>query len=435
MLSDMDKVVHTPAEVPTPSTGPAGVGEQVGVWFVGAKGSVATTALVGALAIRDGLAPGLGCVTELPELADAPLPGFDRLVFGGHDVTDAPYRKRAEELAAQAVIPAQLLTPLTDALAHADAEVRQVVTDDQAATRDAGAAQRAQVERLQADLVDFSERHGLARVVVVDVSSTHAPVDVEHPDLATAAAVRDAWDAGRAPLPPSAVHPWAAFEAGAGYVAFTPSPGVDLPCLVDLGRETGATWAGADGKTGETLLKSVLAPMFVQRALRVDSWASVNLLGGGDGSTLSDPVAAKSKTSTKAAGLEAMLGRHVPGPLHIDYVPDMGDWKTAWDQIRFSGFLGTAMTLQFTWQGCDSALAAPLVLDLARLTAACMAAGRTGPVSELGFFFKNPLGSDEHALAVQWQDLLRLAGSLTQDASPASVDLSAPAHATATTTR
>ncbi|MGJ7442613.1 inositol-3-phosphate synthase [Aquipuribacter sp. MA13-6] len=429
----MDKVVHAPAEVTAPTTGPAAGSDQVGVWFVGAKGSVATTALVGALAIRDGLATGLGCVSELPELADAPLPGFERLVFGGHDVTDAPYRKRAEDLAAQAVIPAQLLAPLTDALARADAEVRHVVTDEEAARQDAGAAQRAQVARLRGDLADFAERHRLARVVVVDVSSTHAPVDAEHPDLASAAAVRQAWDAGRAPLPASAVHPWAAFEAGAGYVAFTPSPGVDLPCLVDLGRETGATWAGADGKTGETLLKSVLAPMFVQRALRVDSWASVNLLGGGDGDTLSDPVTARSKTSTKAAGLEAMLGRHVPGPLHIDYVPDMGDWKTAWDQIRFSGFLGTAMTLQFTWQGCDSALAAPLVLDLARLTAACMAAGRTGPVSELGFFFKNPLGSDEHALAVQWQDLLRLVGSFAE--SPASVDLSTPELVTPTTTR
>lgn len=414
MLSDMDKGVQEPVEVTAPTDGTA---DRVGVWFVGAKGSVATTALVGALAIRDGLAPGLGCVTELPELAGAPLTGFDRLVFGGHDVMDAPYRKRAEELAAQAVIPVHLLAPLTDALARADEQVRQVVVAELGDDVDPGAAQRAQVARLRTDLTDFVAAHGLARVVVVDVSSTHAPVDVEHPDLATAAAVRDAWDAGRAPLPASAVHPWAAFEAGAGYVAFTPSPGVDLPCLVDLGRETGATWAGADGKTGETLLKSVLAPMFVQRALRVDSWASVNLLGGGDGSTLSDPVAALSKTTTKAAGLDAMLGRHVPGPLHIDYVPDMGDWKTAWDQIRFSGFLGTAMTLQFTWQGCDSALAAPLVLDLARLTAACMAAGRTGPVAELGFFFKNPLGSEEHALAAQWQDLLGLSQSLSQGAS------------------
>ncbi|WP_380166701.1 inositol-3-phosphate synthase [Jannaschia sp. R86511] len=397
----------------TQGSGPGTAGDRVGVWFVGAKGSVATTALVGALAIRDGLASGLGCVTELPELAGTPLPGFDSLVFGGHDVLDVPYRKRAEELAAQSVIPGQLLEPLTDALARADDEVRQVATAERDG-HDAGAAQRAQVARLRADLEAFVGRHGLARVVVVDVSSTHAPVDVADPDLASAAAVRAAWDAGRSPLPASALHPWAAFEAGAGFVAFTPSPGVDLPCVVDLGRELGATWAGADGKTGETLLKSVLAPMFVQRALRVDSWASVNLLGGGDGSTLSDPVAARSKTTTKAAGLEAMLGRHVPGPLHIDYVPDMGDWKTAWDQVRFSGFLGTAMTLQFTWQGCDSALAAPLVLDLARLTAASMAAGRTGVVSELGFFFKNPLGSDEHALAVQWQELLRLTGSLAE---------------------
>ena len=389
---------------------------RVGVWFVGAKGSVATTALVGALAIRSGLAPALGCVTELPELAAAPLPSLERLVFGGHDIVDVPYGKRAELLAAQGVLPAECLPALSDELQRADDEVRLVVVPD-TSPADPGRAQRSLVAQLRQDVLDFAARHDLARVVVVDLSSTQAPVDAAHPDLRSPGSVRQAWDEGRAPLPPSALHPWAAFEAGAGFVAFTPSPGVDLPCLVTLGTETGAVWAGADGKTGETLLKSVLAPMFVQRALRVDSWSSIHLLGGGDGSTLSDPVAALSKTTTKAAGLESMLGRAVPGPLHIDYVPDLGDWKTAWDHVRFSGFLGTAMTLQFTWQGCDSALAAPLVLDLVRLLSAAMAAGRCGPVAELGFFFKNPLGSEEHALSQQWQDLLVLVAQLSDPAT------------------
>lgn len=430
----MDKVVQqTSAERPdgTPSAAAAVPRDaarrgRTGVWFVGARGSVATTALVGALAIRGGLAGALGCVAEQPEIAVAPLPGFDELVFGGHDVVDLTYAKRAELLAGQDVLPGQLLDPLAGALAAADEQVRPVVAPDPDA--DPGSAQRALVASLRADLEDFVARHGLARLVVVDLSSTHAPVEVTHEDLRTPESVQRAWEQGRAPLPDSAVHPWAAFEAGAGFVAFTPSPGVDLPAVSELGRRLGATWAGADGKTGETLLKSVLAPMFVQRSLRVDSWASVNLLGGGDGSTLADPVAARSKTTTKAAGLEALLGRTVPGPMHIDYVPDLGDWKTAWDHVRFSGFLGTQMTLQFTWQGCDSALAAPLVLDLARLMSACMAAGETGAVSELGFFFKNPLGSHEHALSVQWQELARLAGRLAERAQPTGT---APPTATA----
>ena len=411
----MNEYVRADPSTGTSSTDVPAPDARVGVWFVGAKGSVATTALVGALAIRSRLAPALGCVTERPEFAAARLPSLDRMVFGGHDVLDVPYRKRAELLAAQGVLPAALLPALAEELADADERVRPV--EVVGGPQDPGAAQRAQVARLREDLVDFAARHDLARVVVVDVSSTQAPVDATSPDLRSPGSVRRAWDEGRAPLPPSALYPWAAFEAGAGFVAFTPSPGVDLPCLVALGTQTGAVWAGADGKTGETLLKSVLAPMFVRRALRVDSWSSVNLLGGGDGSTLSDPVAAKSKTTTKAAGLEAMLGHAVPGPLHIDYVPDLGDWKTAWDHVRFSGFLGTAMTLQFTWQGCDSALAAPLVLDLARLLSASMAAGRTGAVSELGFFFKDPQGSDEHALSEQWHDLVGLAAQLSGPAA------------------
>ena len=92
--------------------------------------------------------------------------------------------------------------------------------------------------------------------------------------------------------------------------------------------------------------------------------------------------------------------------MHIDQVEDLGDWKTAWDHVRFDGFLGTRMTLQLTWEGCDSALAAPLVLDLARLVSAAHAAGRTGPLTALAFFFKDPVGATEHRLSQQWDDLV-----------------------------
>ena len=146
--------------------------------------------------------------------------------------------------------------------------------------------------------------------------------------------------------------------------------------------------------------------MFVMRALELRSWTSVNLLGGGDGATLADPEAARSKTVAKRSGLDAIVGRPVPGPMHIDQVEDLGEWKTAWDHVRFDGFLGTRMTLQLTWEGCDSALAAPLVLDLARLVSAAHAAGRTGPLTALAFFFKDPVGATEHRLAQQWDDLV-----------------------------
>jgi myo-inositol-1-phosphate synthase len=143
--------------------------------------------------------------------------------------------------------------------------------------------------------------------------------------------------------------------------------------------------------------------MFAMRALRVRSWSGVNLLGGGDGQTLADPANAASKTASKAGSLEAILGHPVDGPLHIDYVPDLGDWKTAWDLVSFEGFLGTRMQLQFTWSGCDSALAAPLVLDLVRLLARAHELGHAGPITPFGFFFKDPAGTDVHGLDEQWR--------------------------------
>jgi myo-inositol-1-phosphate synthase len=164
-------------------------------------------------------------------------------------------------------------------------------------------------------------------------------------------------------------------------------------------------WAGNDGKTGETLVKAALAPMFASRALLVRSWAGTNLLGGGDGATLADPAAAASKTASKQRSLGELLGYGVDGTTHIDYVPDLGDWKTAWDHVSFEGFLGVRMSLQFTWQGCDSALAAPLVLDLARLVARAHEIGEVGPVGAFGFFFKDPAGTAEHRLAAQYEAL------------------------------
>lgn len=373
----------------------------MGVWFVGARGSVASTAVVGALAIRAGLADASGCVAELPEFASAGLPAIGDLVFGGHDVVDTPLVKRAELLAAAGVIPPHLPAALAADLAAVDVDLREGI-------RPVEADQRGQLNHLIADLEDFRTRHQLDTVVVVDTSSTEPPA-VFDGDLA---ALEAALDAGEAPLPPSSCYAYAAFRTGCPLVAFTPSPGPRLPALAELAVQRGVPWAGSDGKTGETLLKTALAPMFAQRALRVLSWSGVNLLGGGDGATLGNPANVGSKIDSKARGLERILGHPVAGPLHIDNVPDLGEWKTAWDHVHFAGFLGTRMTLQFTWAGCDSALAAPLVLDLARLLGRAGQVGQSGPIAELGFFFKDPAGSDEHRLATQFDALVDWAGRL-----------------------
>lgn len=380
---------------------------KTGVWLVGARGSVATTAMVGAAAVSAGLAPPTGCVTELPDFADARLPALGDLVFGGHDVADITLTKRVEQLVRSGVVPARLLELVADDLAAADTEIRPGVRVPVEARNQVEAA-----AAIAADITAFRERRGLDRVVVINVASTEPPVQ-PHPAHDSLAALSGALESGTDVLPASSLYAYAALTAGCSYVDFTPSAGARLPALDELARERGLPYAGRDGKTGETLVKSVLAPMFAQRALRVRAWSGTNLLGGGDGATLADPATAAAKNASKGLVVGEILGYPVDGEVHIDYVADLGDWKTAWDHVVFDGFLGARMSLQFTWQGCDSALAAPLVLDLARLMALANASGVAGPVSELAFFFKDPVGADgttvgsgvDHALAWQYERL------------------------------
>ncbi|MBB5783281.1 inositol-3-phosphate synthase [Nonomuraea jabiensis] len=376
--------------------------DKLGVWLIGARGSVATTAIVGAAAIRAGAAPPQGCVSESPDFPGHLVPLTD-LAFGGHDITEISLRKRAEQLGRAGVISPDLPELLASDLDAADAEIRPGHVPG-----DGGRA----AARLIDDIAGFRARHGLARVVVVNVSSTEPPVGWR-PEFGRLADLEERLAAGDDVLPPSSLYAYAAFQAGCGYVEFTPSTGPTLPALAELAARRGVPYAGRDGKTGETLVKSALAPMFADRALRVRSWSGLNLLGGGDGATLADPAARSSKQLSKDQVVAKVLGGPVEGETHIDYVPDLGEWKTAWDHVTFEGFLGVRMTLQFTWQGCDSALAAPLVLDLARLVARAHEKGRCGILPELGYFFKSPLGTDEHGLAAQYARLRAFAEELS----------------------
>ncbi len=363
---------------------------------MGARGSVATTAISGAAGLAAGHLAPTGLVTSLEPMKSAPLARFENLVFGGHDVTEVPLLKKAATLAEEGVIPRGLPESATDKLAAADAEIRPGIS-----TKEAAEGPMAAVRRAREDLSVFRKAHELDRVVVVDVSSTE-PQAPPNPAHASLGALKDALEGGEAVLPPSSLYAFAAFEEGCSFVEFTPSTGARLPALEELARERGVPHAGSDGKTGETLVKSMLAPMFAHRALKVRSWAGMNLLGGGDGEALADPDRVRSKLESKEAGLEKMLGYEVEAPVIIQNVRDMGEWKTAWDHVSFEGFMGARMRMQFVWEGCDSALAAPLVLDLARLTAHAHARGEKGSVAPLAFFFKDPIGTEEHGLDRQF---------------------------------
>jgi myo-inositol-1-phosphate synthase len=372
---------------------------RVGVWLIGARGSVATTAVVGAAAVAAGLAEPIGLVTAQPPFADAGMPALEALVFGGHDIVETPLATRAARLSQTGVLPAGLAAALDGALAEAEEEQRPGVTAFEGRNDPRGA-----IDRIAGDLRAFRARHGVARAVVINVSSTEAPVE-PHPAHDDAAELAYALGRGLGILPPSSLYALAAIESGCAFVDFTPSTGARLPAIEALAAAHDVPLAGSDGKTGETLLKSALAPAFAVRALKVCSWTATNLLGGGDGEALSDPARARSKLLSKGRVLDEILGYPVEAPIRIEHVRDLGEWKTAWDHVVFQGFLGVRMRMQFTWEGCDSALAAPLVLDLARLSALALDRGEAGVVRELAFFFKNPAGTNEHALHRQYEML------------------------------
>ena len=206
-------------------------------------------------------------------------------------------------------------------------------------------------------------------------------------------------------LPSSSLYALAAIQAGHTYINFTPSLGASIPALAELAEGTGSLLAGKDGKTGETLMKTVLAPMFAHRNLKVMSWIGHNIFGNRDGLVLDDPTNKASKVETKDRVITEILGYKPASIVTIEYLPDMGDWKTAWDHIHFQGFLGTKMTLQFTWQGCDSLLAAPLAIDLARLADLEKQRGGKGLMRHLACFFKSPEGVEENDFFRQFEAL------------------------------
>lgn len=389
-----------------------------GVWLIGARGSIATVTIAGALGMARGVAPRVALVSDRPEFADTPLIPLDDLVFGGHEVRGGTLRDAAAQ-----VLPAcgvgHLVAPLAGALDEVESRIRPGVVRGAGARISEMADGARQFDRdldairaVRADLDAFREETGVGRIVVVNLASTEPPME-PHPCWADAVALEAALEAqapGAEPLlPASALYAAAAFEGGDAYVNFTPSVGSRVPALAALAELRGAIHAGADGKTGETLVKSVLAELFARRGLPVLSWFGQNILGNEDGRILDDPENKASKVQSKGHVVSSILGYPTHSRVGIDYVPSLGEWKIAWDHIHFEGFLGGRMSMQFTWNGCDSLLAAPLVLDLARFTALAQARGRRGVLHELAAFFKDPMGVDDQRLIAQDEALLRWA--------------------------
>ncbi len=369
---------------------------------MGARGAISTCVAYGIAGLREGLVRPVGLPSEAAPLDALDLLPFEEIVLGGHDVCTRDLSRSAGELVAAGVLPNDLVAATSDAAAAFEAAIRPGVLD----AVDTGFADldprsadlgilppREQVAALRADLDAFEEEHNLVRTIVVFVASTEASV-TEQDAWRTLAAFEAALDA-EVSQPASLLYAYAALGSGRPFVNFTPSIGGNVPALIELATTRGVPVAGSDGKTGETLVKSALAPMFRARALNVLAWQGYNMLGNRDGEVLREPSHKESKLRTKEAALRSILGAGSPDlvtQVGIDYVPSLGDWKTAMDFVHFEGFLGAKMSLQFTWSGSDSALAAPLVIDLARLTDLAHRSGESGVLEHLACYFKAPMG-------------------------------------------
>ncbi len=386
----------------------------IGIWLIGAKGGVATTTILGLTALGNGLVDETGLVSALPRFAHLDLPNWDNFVVAGHEIRPIRLAGEADRLAANnRAVEGQLVDKCRKQLNVIDRRVRPGTIYKSGTTigRLAGPdiprreSPREAIDRVRADMDRFAKSQKLEHLIVVNVASTEPAIDL--------ATVPDTWaelepllDRPRkCPLPASSLYAVAAMESGHSYINFTPSLGSLPPAIDELARLRDTRHMGCDGKTGETLMKSVLAPMFAQRNLEVMSWVGHNIFGNMDGKVLDDPVNKQAKVTSKDHLLGEMLGYRPQTHVSIEYIESLGDWKTAWDHIHFSGFLGTPMTLQFIWQGCDSLLAAPLVLDLVRFTELARRRGQTGRLDFLASFFKSPHGVKQQGFVRQFQML------------------------------
>jgi len=412
--------------VPTPPSVRPAEG-RLGVLCVG-LGAVSTTLIAGVELIRRGMAEPVGSLTQLgtvrlgrrdegrtPLIKDlVPLAALDDVVFGAWDV----YPDDAYVSAVNAgVLDVQRhLEPIADALRS----VRPMTAafDPTYVTRLDGThtkgpiGRRAMLEAIRDDIRAFREEHGCDRLVMIWCGSTEVFIDLgaAHADLASFDAAIDADDAA---IAPSMLYAYAALLEGVPFANGAPNLTVDVPALRELASARGVPICGKDFKTGQTMVKTVLAPMFKTRMLGMEGWYSTNILGNRDGEVLDDPDSFKSKEHSKLGVLDTILQPDLYpslyGDLHhvvrINYYPPRGDNKEGWDNIDFFGWLGYPMQMKVNFLCRDSILAAPLALDLILFLDLAQRAGMGGIQEWLSFYFKSPQAAPglypEHDLFIQ----------------------------------
>ena len=398
-----------------PGLKPVRNGEKLAVLMPG-MGAVATTVIAGVEAVKKKLAQPVGCLTQLghlnddgghrPKLKDVlPLVAFEDVVFGGWDpIPDDAYAAacRARVLGREHLDPLKAeLEAIKPIPAVFDSHwVRRI---DGPNVKKGTLRERA--DALQQDIESFLAKHGCARGVIVWTGSTetYAEIGAAHRSLKAFEAALDANDTKT--IAPSMIYAYAAIKSRLPFINGAPNLSHDIPALRELADREGVVTGGKDFKTGQTLIKTTLASMLHARLLGLEGWFSTNILGNRDGEVLDDAASCKTKEMSKLGVLDQILSPKQHPELYgdiehkvtIHYYPPRGDNKEGWDAIDIFGWLGYPMQIKINFQGRDSILAAPIVMDLVLLADLAQRAGEKGPQEWLSFFFKNPVTAPGHS--------------------------------------
>ena len=403
---------------------------KLGVLLVG-LGAVSTTFIAGVLAIRKNLAKPIGSLTQMgtirlgkrtdgrsPLIKEfVPLAGLDDIVFGGWDIFEDDCYSAATTAG---VLDSRLLEkirPELESIVPWKAVFdRQYVKRLDGPNVKQGKNKRDLAEQVRADIQKFKSDHKLDRLVMIWCGSTEVFMK-ESEAHQTLEAFEKALDSSDHSIPSSMVYAYAALKEGIPYANGAPNLSADIPALVALASENDVPICGKDFKTGQTLIKTVIAPGLKARLLGVNGWYSTNILGNRDGEVLDDPESFKTKEESKKSVLDYILQPNLYPDLYkdlchvvrINYYPPRGDNKEGWDNIDLVGWLGYDMQLKINFLCRDSILAAPLVLDLILFLDLAKRAGLGGIQEWLSFYFKSPQHAPglypEHDLFIQLMKL------------------------------
>jgi len=390
-------------------------------------GAVATTFMAGVESIRKGHSKPIGSLTQMatirlgkrteqrsPLIKDfVPLAGLDSIVFGAWD----PIPDDALTAARKAgVLEEKHLAQVADFLAAI--KPMPAVFDNKYVTRingtnvKKGKTKRDLAEQLRQDIRDFKAKHKLDRVVIVWCASTEIFIK-PGPQHATIDQFEKAMERNDDAISPSMLYAYAAIMEGVPYANGAPNLAVDTPALIQLANDKGVPIMGKDFKTGQTWMKTVIAPGLKARMLGLAGWYSTNILGNRDGEVLDDPASFKTKEESKLSVLHNILQPEKYPDLYkdfthvvrINYYPPRGDNKEGWDNIDIVGWMGYPMQIKINFLCRDSILAAPIVLDLALFMDFAHRAGMKGIQEWLSFYFKSPMAAaglqPEHDLFIQ----------------------------------